>query len=136
MKEIFVNTIYEQDNIVYGVAVHDHTVWKNLETIYSEIVFKVLETKIKFQPEPFYSFDKYCQFVTYINFVPDLGLSMKFIDFENDTDKALEEYTILKTKSWTKEQIQKIMKLHIEIKETNSEIAILIIEDEVLMPDF
>ena len=135
MKEIYVNTVYEQDNIINGVAVHDHTVWKNLRNIYSDIVFKVLETKIKLQPEPFHSFDKYCQFVTYIEFVPDLGLSMKFIDFENDTDKALEEYTILKTKSWTKEQIEKIMNLHIEIKETNSEIATLIIEDEVLMPE-
>ena len=136
MKEIYVNAIYEQDNLINAVAVHDTTVLKNLKNIYSDIGYNVLQEKIKLQPETFYSFDKYCQFVTFIQFIPKFGLSMKFINFENETDKALDEYNVLKANGWTKEQTEKILKIHIEIKETNSETAVLIIEHEVSMPDF
>jgi hypothetical protein len=136
MKEIYVNNIYKQDNILNGVAVRDKTVWKNLKNIYSDTVYKILETKINHRPEPFYSFDNYFQFVIFIQFEPELGLSMKFIDFDNNTDNALDEYNNLKANGWTKEQIEKIMKLFLEIKESNKEKAVLIIEDDVSLPEF
>lgn len=134
MKPIYVNNTYTQDNLFNGVAVLDKTVWKNLKNIYPDHIYQALKQKVNSGKEPFYSYDKYCQFVIYLQYQPVLGLSLKFIDFYNNTDYALDEYNLLKEIGWTAPEIEKIMKLFTEIKENNPEKGEFIIEDQVPLP--
>ena len=133
MKPIYVNNTYTQDNLFNGVAVFDKTVWKNLKNIYPDHIYQALKQKVNSGEEPFYSYDKYCQFVIYLQYQPVLGLSLKFIDFDNNIDYALDEYNLLKKTGWTNQEIEKIMKLFTEIKESNTETGEFIIEDQVLL---
>lgn len=132
MTDIFVNNIYHDNEIINGVAILNHTVLKDLSIIYSGNKLDNLNLLIKSSPkDPFYFFDKFCQFNTFFQYDPTLGLSLKFTDFQNNDDLALDEYLVLKEKQWQQQDREKIMRLYHEIKTSNPTKANLVIQDPV-----
>jgi hypothetical protein len=51
---------------------------------------------------------------------------MKFMDFQNNDDIALDEYNILKENNWKSEDLQRIMEYYTEVKESKLNNAILV----------
>ena len=132
MTDIFVNDIVEDNGIIHGLAVLNNTVLKNINLIYSSNKLTDILALIKNPPkEGFYFFDKFCQYVVFVQQQPVLGLSMKFTDFQNNDDLALDEYLVLKEKQWQQQDREKIMQLFHDIKTKSNETGNLIIENQV-----
>lgn len=128
MKELFVNQIVEQGGVTHGIIGEDRLVKKNLYAIYSKE--KVAKLLVIFS-DPIndsYFFDRFCQYIIYVQYQPTIGLSMKISDFKDDIDLALDEYRKLQIKGWAQADIDKIMKLVQEIGKNKKDWAKLIIQ--------
>jgi hypothetical protein len=131
MKPIYVNHIIEQNGITHGIAALDKTVLEDIDLIYTGKMLQVVKQLIStVTAEPFYFFDRFCQFVIYLQYQPVLGLSLKVSDYHNDVNAALDEYNILSANQWQKKDRDKILQLFQEIQKSN-EVAEMIIKDPV-----
>jgi hypothetical protein len=129
--EVFVNRIIKEGNAVHGYTVFDNTVFENLRIIYSGKLLEGITYLIKNSKDSFYTFDRFCQYIIYLQFQPALGLTLKFSDYKNDTDAALEEYKLLRDNNWRKEDTDKIMKIFQEILEDKNNTARLVIKKPI-----
>jgi hypothetical protein len=130
--DIFVNDIIDDNGVTHGIAVWNKTVLKNINLIYSGNKLTKILSLIENPPkEGFYFFDKFCQYVVFVHQQPVLGLSMKFTDFQNNDDLALDEYLLLKEKQWQQHDREKIMQLFHDIKTKSHDNGNLIIENQV-----
>lgn len=129
MTDIFVNEILEDNGVTHGIAVWDKTVLKNIHILYSGKMLTNILALISNPPkEGLYFFDKFCQYVVFVQQQPILGLTMKFTDYQNNDDLALDEYLILKEKDWQQQDREKIMKLYHEIKTQKHDTAQFVVE--------
>lgn len=127
MIEILVDKIVTQNGATFGISTKDTTIKSNLSLIFDELDLYIFNATIKNnQKEGFHTFETFQQFIVYINYEPILGISIQFIDFNNEDDIALDEYLILKEKKWIQSDREKIMQLYSEIKETNNNFSKLV----------
>ena len=138
MPTIFVNHTREENEVIHGIAVWEHTVKKDLEIMYSGKGFTLKNIEFLKQnpphPDGFHFISRYFQFVVLYQYNTTTGSSLQFSDYQNDLDKALEEYTLLLKMGWREEDRNNIMKIFQEIEnDPKKEIATMIVEDE--MPD-
>ena len=63
-----------------------------------------------------YLINRFGDYVGFLNYQVGLGFSLKLTDFENNFDKALDEYLELQKKSWKEEDIIKYLKIAKEIE--------------------
>ena len=132
MKKVFVNQIMEENGILHGIAALDKTIKEDLPIIYPSKKLQILEKlQATHHPNSVYSFDRYCQFVVYLQYQPILGFSIKLSDYKNNIDAALDEYSILRGKGWLKEDIDKIMTIFQDIKDNPADLAEMITKDPV-----
>lgn len=129
MTDIFVNDIIEDNGVTHGIAVLDKTVLKNIKIVYSGKMLATILALINTPPqEGLYFFDKFCQYVVYFQQQPDLGLTMKLTDYQNNDDLALDEYLVLKQKDWLQQDREKIMELFHEIKTQKHDTAQFVVD--------
>ena len=127
MKELFVNQIVEQGGITHGIAGEDRLVKKNMYVIYPrEKVTKLLGI-FSHPVNPSYFFDRFCQYIIYVQYQPGIGLSMKVSDFKGDIDLALDEYRKLHIKGWSQADLDKIMRLVQDVTKNKNDWAKLIV---------
>jgi hypothetical protein len=131
MKQIYANTIVEQDGVTHGIAGLDKTIVENLGIMYKSGMAQAIIQQFAKAPDAAYFFDQFCQFVVYVQFQRGIGLSMKISDFHGNTDLALDEYKKLQSKGWRKEDTDKIMKLCLAIESYTGEKAEIVIKDLV-----
>ena len=75
----------------------------------------------------FFIIERFCQYVGYIQFRTDLGLSMKLSDFKNNMDNVLDEYLELEAKDWELADRMKYIEIVDEIiKDANGDVAEMI----------
>lgn len=129
--KIYVNEIIHEGIITHGIVVLKSTIYEDIDIIYKGKIKDFLISMIKNSKEAFYSFDRFCQYVIYLQFQPILGLSIKISDFKNDTDAALDEYMSLRIKDWLKKDTDIIMKIFQEIKNDKTNTARMVIKDTI-----
>jgi hypothetical protein len=113
-----VDKIYEQDGIFHAASVFDSTVNEDLNIILN--VFQVIEVvnRMKLQPKTdFYFLTRASQFVVFFQYQNGLGMSMKFTDYKNNLDTALDEYNILGLTDWETKDKVRIMQIFQDIKD-------------------
>ncbi len=129
MTELFVNYISNDTGSSFGICTSEKCLSKNMNIIFDEQGRQDLENGIKNNSKDgFHSFGSFCQFVIYLNYVPFLGITLKFIDFKYDNDIALDEYLSLKEHGWAKSDRDKIMQEFFKIKNTKHDLAKLVFE--------
>ena len=121
MKEIFVNNIQEINGVKHGYAVIDETIYEDLNIILSSAGFQALNSVAYISPEGLHFFERFCQFIIYGNFEPNVGWSLQISDYHKDLDIALDEYLELTGKGWNEKDRNKIMKLFQEIQDDKEE---------------
>ncbi|NII25473.1 hypothetical protein HB364_10295 [Pseudoflavitalea sp. X16] len=132
MKKIFINYIHTDNGVDHGIAALNKTVIENMPIVFSPTVENNLKVIISNNPgQSFYSFTRFCQYVMYFQYQPGLGITLKFSDFKNDIDLALDEYSTLGGKQWKKEDRDKIMKIFEDIRNNPTELAEFVIKDPV-----
>ena len=132
MKKIFINSIVEQNGVTHGMAVVDKTIKENFQIVYTEGQIRGLAGYMQQNngTVPFYSFDRFCQYIIYLQFQPfGVGFSMKITDFKNDIDLALGEYSELKEKGWLQSDRDKIMQIFQEIQKDPESVAEMVLKD-------
>jgi hypothetical protein len=133
MKEVFVNRILNDEDVLRGVIVRDKTIVEGLEIIFDETMRAIINGLIrKLGHEGFYSFDRFYQFVVYLNCRPQLGITIELIDFTSTKNvNAAFDYTLkLRGAGWTDADRDKIMDIAQEIKKNSeNEQAKMIIKD-------
>lgn len=132
MKELYVNAIHEENGITHGLVGFTNDVKKNLRTIYGNKKFEAME-KAFFSKGAAYFFDRFCQYIVFVQYDPNQGYSMKISDFHKNVDSALDEYRDLQKSQWNQKDIDKIMKLFNEIERmTNrSELATMVLRNQM-----
>lgn len=129
MTDIFVNEIIKDNGVTYGIAVWDKTVLKNINIIYSGAMLTNILSLLNNPPsEGLYFFDRFCQYVVFVQQEPYYGLTMKFTDYQNNDNLALDEYLKLKQKDWLQRDREKIMELYHEIKTQKHDTAQFVVE--------
>lgn len=126
MKQFLVHTIVEEDNVTHGIAVTNNLIYKNFETMVGEKIGAVLPFLVE-KNDNFFIIERFCQYVGYIQFRTDLGLSMKLSDFKNNMDNVLDEYLELEAKDWELADRMKYIEIVDEIiKDANGDVAEMI----------
>jgi hypothetical protein len=128
MKTLFVTEIVEQNGVSHGIVGQDSLVKKNMYLIYPKSMVDRLMAIFSHQTEASYFFDRFCQYVIYIQYQPGIGLSMKISDYKGNADLALDEYRILQEKGWNQADIEKIMKIFQEIGKNKKDWARIIVQ--------
>jgi hypothetical protein len=132
MKEIFVNAIIEDGNIIKGAAVLNETVNEDLAIIYPKQMtdyFKKMEEENS--PQEFHGFDRFCQFVIYLSYRNGLGFSIEVLDFNNvnNVNAAFDYMLSLRKVGWEESDREAIVKIYQEIKQDeNGEIGKMVIK--------
>ena len=117
MTEILVDTLIIEGETTFGISTTEKCINQTVTLILGEKGIEALNKIYKeTNDEGFHTFDKFKQFVVCINYYPVLGISLKFINYNNNDDAALDDYLILKDKSWTEFDRNKIMELYLETK--------------------
>ncbi len=124
MKEFFVNHIVEDKSIIHGIATADKAVIKNINTMFGRKMAEVIIHLVN-KNEDFFTIERFCQYVGFIQFRVGLGLSLKLTDFRGNMDNALDEYLELEGKGWDKADRDKYIQVAHEILEQQTEEATL-----------
>lgn len=122
-KQIFVNEIIEKENGgKMGVIVWDDTIIEDIPILFDDKTERGLKHVIqnKMQPEGFYLFSRFYQFIVLFKWNPIMGISISLTDYGNDIDSALDEYLELEEKKWTVEDRNTIMRIFEEIRNDKS----------------
>lgn len=114
MKTFIVNKINDDGNAVHGIAVIDRVVLDNIRTMYGEgkvggMHFKMADKK------DFYFISRFCQYVGFVRYEADKGLSMQLTDFKGNLDNVLDEYLSLTIAGWDKADKDQYVKIVQEI---------------------
>lgn len=129
MKEIFVEKIIEENGITHGLTGDDKTVKENLVIVYpaggKNYVLSLIKTR---GDESFYVIDRFCQFIVFTQYTPQLGLSMRISDFHNRFEGALDFYGELKD-DWSSADTDKIISICNDILTRKEDTAKMVIKD-------
>src|SRR5437016_3176387 len=119
MRQLIANEIIEQNGITQAIVVWNEDVVKNLSVIYPRgpVGEKIKNLLLNPPKDGFHFIDRFCQYVILLQDDVFTGLSMKISDFKNNIDTGLEEYQQLKRLGWDQQDIEKIMKIVVDIKE-------------------
>jgi hypothetical protein len=116
MLEFLVNRIIKVDEITHGITLENELVINNFSLVYGQKKTNGLLLSIEQQKQNCYLISRFGDYVGYFSFNADLGFSLKLTDFENNFDKALDEYLELQKNNWKDEDILKYLKIADEIK--------------------
>ena len=116
MIEFLVNKIQEVDDLTIGIVADSHLVIHNLNHIQGEHKTINILSEIERINQNCYSISRFGDYVGFLNYQLDLGFSLKLTDFDNNFDKALDEYLNLINKDWKKEDTIKYLKIAKEIE--------------------
>jgi hypothetical protein len=116
MLEFLVNRIIKEDEITHGITLENELVINNFSLVYGQKKTNGLLLSIEQQKQNCYLISRFGDYVGYFSFNADLGFSLKLTDFENNFDKALDEYLELQKNNWKDEDILKYLKIADEIK--------------------
>ena len=122
MKQIFVNTVIENENIIRGLAVLNETVHEDLAIIYpKQMVAYYKQKEIENSSKDFYGFDRFCQFVIYLSYRNGLGYALEILDFNNvnNVNAAFDYMLSLRKLGWEEIDRERIVKIYQEIKQDN-----------------
>lgn len=116
MIDFLVNKIEEVDGLTTGIVTDNLLVIHNLNLIYGEHKTINILAEIERLNQNCYSISRFGDYVGFLNYQLDLGFSLKLTDFDNNFDKALDEYLNLINKDWKKEDTIKYLKIAKEIE--------------------
>ena len=116
MIEFLVNRIVDIDNVKHGIAMENELVIHNFNLVYGSEMTQKLLMFLERENKNQYLINRFGDYVGFLNYQVGLGFSLKLTDFENNFDKALDEYLELQKKSWKEEDIIKYLKITKEIE--------------------
>lgn len=116
MIEFLVNRIVDIDNVTHGIAMENELVIHNFNLVYGSEMTQKLLMFLERENKNQYLINRFGDYVGFLNYQVGLGFSLKLTDFENNFDKALDEYLELQKKSWKEEDIIKYLKITKEIE--------------------
>ena len=119
MIEFLVNRIVDIDNVKHGIAMENELVIHNFNLVYGSEMTQKLLMFLERENKNQYLINRFGDYVGFLNYQVDLGFSLKLTDFENNFDKALDEYLELQKKSWKEEDIIKYLKIAKEIEKVS-----------------
>jgi len=119
MIEFLVNRIVDIDNVKHGIAMENELVIHNFNLVYGSEMTQKLLVYLERENKNQYLINRFGDYVGFLNYQVDLGFSLKLTDFENNFDKALDEYLELQKKSWKEEDIIKYLKIAKEIEKVS-----------------
>ncbi len=111
MKQVFVNSIHNDEAIKFGIAVVPQTIMEFLNAKYNASqIEKLLKSANNGQGGIFY-FTNFCQYVVFVEIKtePIFHGALKFFDCENKDDLALDQYLSYQEKGWNAQYLQKFM---------------------------
>lgn len=114
--KIPVDKIMESDEAIIGFSKYRDTVKENFGLFFTDETTSQLEELLQTK-KPFRLYSDYCQFILQVAYVPGEGFTIRLLDFKKDTDIAMRNYFSLKEKDWPKEDIKKILEIHLKISE-------------------
>lgn len=124
MKKLYVTKIEETDNGIQGSTIEDQDIVDNFNTIFTDLQAIAIYNQAKAHNNQVFLFYRVCQFIVFVQHT-NVGWVMTFMDFEDSTDKFLDEYNRLAGIEMSKEQLADMITLFKEIQE-DSERAELI----------
>lgn len=116
MIEFLVNRIVDLDNVKHGIVMENDLVVHNFQLVYGTEITQKLLIYLERENKNQYLIKRFGDYVGFLNYKVDLGFSLKLTDFENNFDKALDEYLELQKKSWKDEDVIKYLKIAKEIE--------------------
>lgn len=134
-RNLFANAVVDDGRYRVGIVTLDSTVLENIRIIFgTEVGYKIVHLLKNSHPDGGYLIEKFCQFVFFIQFQPEIGFSMRLSDFGGNINFALDEYIALRTNEWAEEDRDKMMKLFQEIDSTPHDMAEIVIVDPLPLP--
>ena len=129
MKKIFVNSIQESKNLTLGMAMFDSTIEESLKVLYKPMEIEVMkglakELASKGGAHFFKAFGQYVVLVQLWGKSQPMGV-VKFMDFKNNWDFALDEYIRYEQNNVSTETKNQLM---IEFKKINDNKNIELVE--------
>ena len=116
MIEFLVNRIVDIDNVTHGIAMENELVIHNYNLAYGSEMTQKLLVYLERENKNQYLINRFGDYVGFLNYQVGLGFSLKLTDFENNFDKALDEFLELQKKNWKEEDILKYLKIAKEIE--------------------
>jgi hypothetical protein len=113
--ELVVNKITEENNVIHGIAVFNDIVLENFEKTFGKEKAKNLKILVDKNIQDFYLIERFFQFVGFLQFQRNIGLSLKLSDFKNNIDNVLDEYLELESKNWSLAERNKYAQIFDEI---------------------
>ncbi len=133
MKQVFVNSIHEERNLTFGIAVLNHTVEEDLRIMFDKnYLLAIMELAKRNKSNGGMNvFVAYCQFVAFIHVkVEPFDGVIRFIDCKGNSDAALDEYLLFQENGWDKIGRDGFMKEFQKISQNPPvELAEMIIKD-------
>ena len=116
MIEFLVNRIVDIDNVKHGIAMENELVIHNYNLAYGSEMTQKLLVYLERENKNQYLINRFGDYVGFLNYQVGLGFSLKLTDFENNFDKALDEFLELQKENWKEEDIIKYLKIAKEIE--------------------
>jgi hypothetical protein len=110
MKNFAVHEIVNEAHVIHGIAATNNVVLYNVALMFGEDKAKYIFT-LSEAGEDFYSVDRYCQYVGFLQYQEGIGFSLKLSDFKSDIDNALDEYLMLEHNGWGKVEMDKYVSI-------------------------
>ena len=126
------NKIIEKDGITSGYVVYDETIDENLEILFTKPQLNAMKSIMTTPKGGACSFDRFCQFIVFTRF-SHLGWTMRIIDYHNDVNAALDEYSVLLGKGWGQAHGDKIMSIFQEIEKDKTMIGKMTIKKKHIL---
>lgn len=133
MEKIFVNKIYEEKGITNGLALLNKTVEIDLLMMLGkEKIAEIKDIALTNETNGGVHFTvRWHQLIAFVQIRTTDG-SIKFVDFKNDIDKALDVFLDYTKNGWDEKDKDKMMKLFQEIQnDTSNNLVEMVIVDSV-----
>lgn len=115
MTQIKVDELYEQDGAINGFCTNAMTIIEALRQIYPYKIERLIKELCDGQEK--YILDRYRQLIVVFRYNTVSGMTLNLIDLSGDTDIALDDYLDKQKIGWTKNDLDKAMRLFMETKE-------------------
>lgn len=131
MKEIYINDLVEVRGLQVGMVTRQSTIAENIKLLYTQKLWAALveEGKKGETKDGFQFFDRFCQFILHVKYIPELGWAMGITDYKNDIDLALDHYNYLSQQGWDIKNKEIFMDIFQDIQNDPGLKAIMILRE-------
>jgi len=133
MEELYVNDIDQERGYTLGLAALNKTVVENLKTMYNADKMAELGHLFMNNPDGTYFFDRFRQFIVFLQYSDQQGLTMTISDYNFSVRNAIDEYMQWAESEWKETDIAQITKLFRDMEKdpNKSTMARMVIKDQL-----